>query len=92
MGKLDAQVYEGGKNLSGGERQRIGLMRALIGEPSILLMDEPEQNLDQQSLCALLKYLEQIKSRCTCVVVTHSDSFNYLVDEYIDISPIGAIV
>jgi ABC-type multidrug transport system fused ATPase/permease subunit len=91
-GELDSQVHEGGENLSGGERQRIGLMRALIGEPSILLMDEPEQNLDQQSLCALLKYLEKIKPRCTCVVVTHSDIFNYLVDEYIDLSPTGVIV
>jgi ABC-type multidrug transport system fused ATPase/permease subunit len=85
-GQLDAQIEEGGRNLSGGERQRIGLMRALIGEPAILLMDEPEQNLDQQSVVGLLKYLEQIKGKITCVLVTHSNSFDNIVDYCFDLS------
>jgi len=84
--EMDAQVGEGGHNLSGGERQRIGLMRALIGKPAILLMDEPEQNLDETSLNNLLKYVEKIKRKVTLILVTHSNAFNHLVDEFIDLS------
>jgi ABC-type multidrug transport system fused ATPase/permease subunit len=89
-GQLDAHVEEGGHNLSGGERQRIGLLRVLISKPAILLMDEPEQNLDQQSLQGLLQYLEQLKHHCTCVLVTHSDTFAHLVDQRIDLSALAA--
>lgn len=83
---LDTAIQEGGRNLSGGQKQRIALLRALIGWPLILLMDEPEQNLDLQALSGLISYLQCIKHRCTCIVVTHCDAFEQVMDLNINLN------
>lgn len=64
-----------GVRLSGGERQRIGLARAFYGDPKILVLDEPNANLDTYGEAALERAIIQARSRKTTVlVITHRPS------------------
>ncbi len=67
-----AQVGEGGGRLSGGQRQRIAIARALVGQPAILLLDEPSASLDRQAEEDLRDTLIDLAREHTVVVVTHS--------------------
>jgi ATP-binding cassette subfamily C protein len=69
---FNTQVGDGGQALSGGQRQRIGLARALYGKPSLVVLDEPNANLDAAGEDALLKAVQTLKSlQTTVVIITH---------------------
>jgi ATP-binding cassette subfamily C protein len=78
----NTQVGEGGQALSGGQRQRIGLARALYGSPSIVVLDEPNANLDAAGEEALLAAIQNLRaSRTTVVIITHKVNVLALVDK-----------
>ena len=77
----ETQVGEGGILLSGGQRQRIGLARALYGEPFLVVLDEPNANLDTQGEQALTQAIVDVRRRGGIVVViAHRPSALVAVD------------
>lgn len=78
----DTQVGEHGSRLSPGQRQRIALARALYGDPRLVILDEPNSNLDGAGEIALAQALSSLRGEgVTSVVVTHRPSLIAHVDK-----------
>jgi ATP-binding cassette subfamily C protein LapB len=77
------QVGERGGNLSGGQRQSISIARALLRNPSILVMDEPTSSMDTQSEALLVQRLKPFLDGRTLVLITHRPSLLDLVDRLV---------
>lgn len=77
----DTPIGEAGGLLSGGQRQRIGLARAIHGEPALIVLDEPNANLDDVGEAALMQAVRELKVRSkTVFLITHRPGAIALAD------------
>lgn len=68
---LENDLYKKAKNLSGGMKKRLSLAMALIGDPKILILDEPSSGLDLNNRRILWDLLNNLKYNKTIILSTH---------------------
>jgi ATP-binding cassette subfamily B protein len=77
---LDTRIGEQGLSLSGGQRQRLALARAVLGRPSVLVLDDPLSALDVHTEALVERALREVLSATTALVVAHRPSTVLLAD------------
>ncbi len=78
----NCQIGESGSHLSAGQRQRVGLARALFGTPKLVILDEPNANLDGEGEMALMQSIAQLKATgCTVILVSHKPAIMTVTDK-----------
>lgn len=78
----DSQIGVSGSSISGGQRQRIALARAFYGSPNIMVLDEPNANLDKYGDAALISAIQEAKlQKKTVVIISHRLSITSVVDK-----------
>jgi ATP-binding cassette subfamily C protein/ATP-binding cassette subfamily C protein EexD len=78
----ETQIGDGGQHLSGGQRQLVGLARSMFGRPKLIVLDEPNSNLDGDSEATLTNALSRLKEQGTTVVlVSHRPTLVQGVDK-----------
>lgn len=83
----DTVLGEPGGHLSGGQRQRVALARAIYGDPKLLVLDEPNANLDEAGEAHLLQTVKQMRERgCAVVLISHRVSVLSVADRVIQMS------
>ena len=76
-------IAEGGKQLSGGQRQAICIARAFVGDPKIIIMDEPSSAMDSGSEQQLLEILKEKLVNKTLILITHRGTLLSLVSRVV---------
>ena len=79
-GGVDAEVGEGGEFFSGGQRQRIAIARALVGSPTLLILDEVTTALDPDTESEVCETLATLRGTATIVAISHQDALRKAAD------------
>jgi ATP-binding cassette subfamily C exporter for protease/lipase len=78
----ESEIGIGGSHLSGGQRQRIGLARALYGDPALVVLDEPNANLDETGELALIKAMQDLSAAgSTVLIIAHRSGIVAVADK-----------
>jgi ABC-type bacteriocin/lantibiotic exporter with double-glycine peptidase domain len=70
-GQLDYRISDAGKNLSGGQRQRLGIARALLTQPKIVIFDEATSALDAETENRVSESIMKLTGECTVIFIAH---------------------
>ena len=71
--KMDQPVGIEGSKLSGGQRQMVWIIRAMLRNPSIIIMDEPTSSLDKKNTQKIYSIIEEVGTRKTIIVISHDE-------------------
>jgi ATP-binding cassette subfamily C protein len=82
---LDAKMNNNAQQFSGGERQRIAIVRALLREPTLLLLDEITSSLDSENEQNIMNVLTDLKEKITIVMITHKKELCSYFDNIIEL-------
>ncbi|CAH0990288.1 Alpha-hemolysin translocation ATP-binding protein HlyB [Sinobacterium norvegicum] len=88
---LETNVGESGAAVSGGQRQTIGLARALLRQPKLLLLDEPTSSIDEKGERYVIQQLRQLPKDTTIIIATHRPSIVSMCDRVIALEK-GSII
>jgi ATP-binding cassette subfamily B protein len=83
---IDSPMGEGGHLLSGGERQRVAIARALVHAPTLVVLDEPSNHLDNAAVALLIERLFRAPDRPTILMATHDPRLLAVADSIYDLA------
>ena len=81
--KENTVIGDTGSLISGGQKQRLGLARALYNNPSILILDESTNSLDEENELKIFETINKLKENCTIIIVSHRKNVYKICDEII---------
>ena len=80
---LNYSIENGGTNLSGGQRQRLSVIRALLCNPSILLLDEVTSGLDSEMAIKIISYIKEMRKDKITILISHDQNIMKLAENII---------
>ena len=85
---LETIIGEKSNKISGGQSQRIGIARALIKKPSILILDESTNSLDSRTENQIFESIKKLQNELTIILISHSNNSLEICDKIIDLDEI----
>lgn len=90
--KLESNKFISKSTLSGGEQKKISILRSTLKNSNLIILDEPTNALDKQSIYYLKNYLNDIKSQKIIIIVSHSPTLDDIIDYTINLSLLNSKV